>query len=278
MTMRNLIRSSTLAIFLALWSVVAPPTATADQSVYVTGSGNEFGTLDLTTGAFTSIATLALPAGDAMFGMGFANGILYGVDSGPNANLWQINTSNGDLTSVGTVGYSASGASSDANGNLYVISQDVGAYYYTLSLPSTTPTSVFSTGISNAGGLMAVTPDGSQLFATALNANGNPAYDLLSINPTTGAVSTVGNLGGTFTPDTGLFVGGTLYGFDTTSDAIVTINTSTGLGTQVATYSLPNGDTIYSVAYLPEPSGLVLSLIATVVAGSFGVIRHRRRT
>jgi hypothetical protein len=279
MTKRNLIRSSALAVFLALWSAVAPPPATADQSVYVTGSGNEFGALDLTTGAFTSIATLALPGGDAIFGMGFANGILYGVDSQPNANLWQINTNTGGLTDLGAIGQSAIGATSDAGGKLFVLSQDVNAIYYTMNPPSTSPNVVATTTINTAGGLVAVTADGSQLFATVLNTSGLLAYDLLSINPTTGAVSTVGNLGGTFTPDAGLFVGGTLYGFDTTSDAIVTINTSTGLGTQVATYSLPNGDAVFAAAYMvPEPSGLVLSLIATVVAGSFGVIRHRRRT
>jgi hypothetical protein len=278
MTKRNLIRSSALAVFLAVWSAVAPPLATADQSVYITGSGNEFGTLDLTTGAFNSIATLNLPAGDAIYGMGFANGILYGVDSQPNANLWQINTNTGGLTDLGAIGQSAIGATSDASGQLFVLSQDVNAIYYTMNPPSTSPNVVATTTINTAGGLVAVSADGSQLFATALNST-QSAYDLLSINPTTGAVSTVGNLGGTFTPDAGLFVGGTLYGFDTTSDAIVTINTSTGLGTQVATYSLPNGDVVFAAAYVvPEPSGLVLSLIATVVAGSFGVIRHRRRT
>jgi hypothetical protein len=151
MTKRNLIRSSALAVFLAVWSAVAPPLATADQSVYITGSGNEFGTLDLTTGAFNSIATLNLPAGDAIYGMGFANGILYGVDSQPNANLWQINTNTGGLTDLGAIGQSAIGATSDASGQLFVLSQDVNAIYYTMNPPSTSPNVVATTTINTAG-------------------------------------------------------------------------------------------------------------------------------
>ncbi len=61
---------------------------------------------------------------------------------------------------------------------------------------------------------------------------------------------------------TGLFVNGTLYGFDSTSDVIITINTSTGAGTQIASYSLPNGMRSTPSALLvttqgvPEPSSL----------------------
>jgi hypothetical protein len=274
MTKRDLVRISTLAVVVALWSAIAPPPTRADLSVYVTGSGNEFGTLDLTTGAFSQIATLALPAGDAIYGMGFgANGMLYGVDSEPNANLWQINPSNGAVTELGAIGQSAAGATSDASGTLYVISQDVNGIYSTLNPPSTSPNVVGPTGISS-GGLMAVSADGSQLFTTTPSMTSS-TWDLVSLNPSTGAASIVGDT--SYTPDTGLFVGNTLYGFDTTYDTIVTLNTTTGAGTQVATYSLPNGDVIVSAAAIPEPSSLVLGAIGTVVACSVGLIRHRRR-
>jgi hypothetical protein len=266
---RHVIRGIVLAVLLALASVVAP--VAAASSVYVTGFGNEFGTLDLSTGSFSQIATLALPTGDLMFGMGFgANGQLYGVDSQPDAHLWQINTSNGALTDLGAIGQSALDATSDASGKLFVLSQDVNAMYYTMNPPSPAPSVVGPIGLSS-GGLMAVSADGSQLFTTTQS-----TFNLVSINPMTGATSVIGPTG--FAIDNGLFVNGTLYGFDTSVDAIVTINTSTGAATQVGTYSLPNGDQILaSAAAVPEPSSVVLGLMGVMLAGSFGLSRPQRR-
>lgn len=274
MSKRFSAREGALAILLALACAAAPPAAEADQFVYVTGSGNEFGTLDLATGAFNQITTLALPAGDYIYGMGFgAHGDLYGVDSQPDANLYQINPNTGGLTDLGAIGYSAVDATSDASGKLYVLSQDTNALYYTLNPPSPTPNVIGSTGISSTG-LMAVSPDGSQLFTTTVDPT-TGTYDLVSLNPATGAPTVIGDTG--YYVDNGLFVGGTLYGFDTVSDAIVTINTTTGSATQVGTYSLPNGDIIYSSAAIPEPSSLVLGVIGAALAGSFHLTRHRRR-
>ncbi len=79
----------------------------------------------------------------------------------------------------------------------------------------------------------------------------------------------------------GLFVGNTLYGFDDNTNAIVTLNTTTGAGTQVATYSLPKGDVIFASAVptaVPEPSSLALGLVSAVLAGSYGAFRRRRTT
>jgi hypothetical protein len=271
MTKRHAVRGMTLAILLGLACAVVPPAAKADANVYVTGLNNEFGTLDLTTGAFSQITTLNLPAGDLMFGMGFgADGNLYGVDSQPDANLWRINRFDGSLTDLGSIGLSATDATSDAKGKLYVLSQDLNAIYYTMNPPSTTPTVVGPIGMSS-GGLMAVSADGSQLFTTTQS-----TYDLVRINPTTGATTTLGPTG--FMIDNGLFVDGTLYAFDISTNAIVTIDTTTGAGTQVGTYNLPNGDIILSSAVIPEPSSLVLGLIGAVLAGSFRLARHRRRT
>jgi hypothetical protein len=271
MTKRYSVRGGTLAILIAMACAVASPAAKADPIVYVTGLGNEFGTLDLVTGAFSQITTLALPAGDLMYGMGFgADGNLYGVDSQPDANLWQINTSNGALTDLGAIGFSATDATSDASGKLFVLSQDLNAIYYTMNPPSTTPNEIGPIGFSS-GGLAAVTPDGSVVYTTTQS-----TYDLVSINAATGATNDIGPTG--FMIDNGLFVNGTLYAFDTSVNAIVTIDTSTGAATQVGTYFLPNGDPILSSAAVPEPSSLVLGLIGAVLAGSYGLARQRWRT
>jgi hypothetical protein len=243
----------------------------AAAMVYVAGSGNEFGTLDLTTGAFTQIGTLNLPAGDNLFGMGFgADGNLYGLDSStPNAELYRINITTAQVTAIGALGHSAIDATADASGKMYAISQDANGLFYTLSPPSTTTTDVGSIGIHSSG-LAAVTADGSQLFTSATDPVTGDA-DLYSVNQATGLATEIGDTG--FFIINGLFVNGTLYGFDDVTDAIVTINTTTGAATQVATYSLPGGDVIFASATTPGNIGTVvpepmsLTLLGLGVAG-----------
>jgi hypothetical protein len=271
-TKRTFLRIALCATVLLLWTAAAAPPAAADSVVYVTGLGNEFGTLDLATGAFNQIAILNLPAGDLMYGMGFSGGNLYGVDSEPDANLWQINPGNGALTNLGAIGQSATDATTDSSGKFYVLSQDVNAVYYTLNPPSPTPTVMGMTNISSTG-MMAVNSNGTQLFTTTLNTM-TGTYNLVSLNPANGAATVLGDTG--FTPDAGLFVGGTLYGFDTSMNAIITLNTTTGTGTMVATYNLPNGDIILAAASVPEPSSLVLGLVGTIIGG-LAVLARRRR-
>ncbi len=257
---------------IALVAAIYPRAADAGSVVYVAGSGNEFGTLDLTTGNFTQIGTLNLPSGVHIFGMGFgSDGHLYGLDSSvPNANLVQINVSDASVTTVGAINQSVLDATTDASGTIYALSQDSNATFYTLDPPSTATSVVGPTGIASTG-LMAVNASGTQIFTTAFNPSTGTA-DLYRIDPTTGAASLIGDTG--FGITNGLFVNGTLYGFDPFG-AIVTIDTSTGAGTRVATYNLPNADSIFAAASaIPEPSSVVLGLIAVALGGSLGLL-HR---
>jgi hypothetical protein len=277
----NLLQFLALAA-IAVWAAMSPGAANAGSVVYVAGSGNEFGTLNLTTGAFTDIGTLNLPANDNIFGMGFgSDGKLYGLDATlPTANLYQINTSNADTTLIGPTNpaESAIDATADASGKMYALSQDTNAIFYTMTpgTTGTTTTVVGPTGISSTG-LMAVNSSGSQIFTGAYDSM-TGTTDLYSINPTTGVATLIGDTG--FYIINGLFVNGTLYGFDDVTNAIVTINTSTGVGTQVATYSLPSGDVIFASALqttsIPEPSSVVLGVIAVAAGGSVSLLRRRR--
>ena len=278
MKKQDLLRIAALAAIIALGASVTPRTAVASSTVYVAGSGNEFGTLNLTTGAFTSIGTLNLPSGDQIFGMGFgADGNLYGVDNESDAQLFRINPTNATVTDLGAIGMSAIDATMDASGKMFVLSHDANAIFYTLNPPSTATNVVGPTGISSEG-LFAVNAAGTQLFTSVVT--GGSTYDLASVNLTTGVATDIGNTG--FFPFNGLFVGSTLYGFDAFGK-IITLNTTTGAGTQVGTYSLPNGDLIGASAVLmsqsvPEPSGLVLGLVSVVLMGSLGLIRRRRHS
>jgi hypothetical protein len=232
--------------------------------VFVAGSGNEFGTIDLTTGAFTQIGTFSsLPPGVNMFGMGFgADGNLYGLDSENPAVLYRINTANAQLTTISAINHSAIDATADASGKLYALSQDSNAVFYTMTPPSTTTTVVGSTGIF-ATGLAAVTANGSAFYAGSFD-NTTGDTDFNSVNLTTGSATLIGDTGFANVLN-GLFVQGTLYSFDSAGD-ILTINTTTGAGTKVGTYSLPNGDAILASSIIqaplasavPEPASLTL--------------------
>jgi hypothetical protein len=239
------------AVLLA--AAVNPRMAKADISVFVAGNAREFGTLDLNTGVFTQIGTLNTPL--PILGMGFgSDGNLYGLDGGANAHLFRIDTSNANATDLGPVGQSTIDATADAAGKLFVLSQDPSAVFYTMNPPSTSITTIGTTGHMSSG-LGAVTANGMHLFTDV-------GTDLYSINVNNGAATLVGGI--SFTLFNGLFVHGTLYGFDP-NGAIVTVNTTTGAGTQVGTYSLPNMDFVDASAVragqigVPEPSTLAVA-------------------
>jgi hypothetical protein len=257
--------------------VGGPVAAKADPVVYVAGTGNEFGTISLTTGTFTPIGTLNVAANDQIFGMGFAaDGNLYGVDSQANSHLFSINTSNAQVTDLGALGRSAIDANADASGKFYVLSKDINAAFYTLNPPSLMTNLVGNTGLQSDG-LTAVTADGSGIYtSTASN------FSLVRIDPVTGNPTVIGPIG--FSVDNGLFVQGVLYPFDFATDAIVKINLATGAGTKVATYSLPSRDSILAsatpasqiAATTPEPTSLALAGCGAAAAMAGACFRRRR--
>jgi len=266
--------AATLAALTTL-AAGAKPAKAADPTAYIVGSGNEFGTLDLTTGAFSEIGVL--PISGNIFGMGFGpDGVLYGLDSAvPSASLYSIDTNTANVINLGPVGQSAVDATADEAGELFVLSQDVNAIYYTLNPPGTTANVVGPTGLQSQG-LAAVTADGATLYTNALVAA--DTGELESIDTTTGAATPIGLLGDANLVN-GLFLDGTLYGFDDVNDAIDTIDTTTGATTQIATYALPNGDFIDGSAPVPapvpEPASFPL-LAAALIALS--ILRRRLRS
>jgi hypothetical protein len=288
MKKRNLLQLVALA-GIALSAAMNPSTANAGSVVYVATSDNEFGTLNLTTGTFTEIGTFSsLPTGVNIFGMGFgSDGKLYGLDSQLPSNLYQIDITNANLTPpTGTPtspAQSAIDATADASGKLYVLSQDASGIYYTMTPATTgaTTTTVANTGAFGTG-VFAVNAAGTQLImGTFDNTTGNT--DINSVNPTTGAVTFLGDSGFANILNAS-FVNGTLYAFDSAGD-ILTINTTTGAATKVGTYTLPGGasDAILASAVLttgviPEPSSVVMGLIAVVAGGTVGLLRRRPST
>jgi hypothetical protein len=108
----------------------------APLAYYLEGGTNAFGTVDLNTGIQSKIATLPNPG--YAYGFGVANGNLYVTSNSNNVygQLWSINTTTGQVSSVGSSGiyYYSLGSTSNGLfayggnvGNLYSINPNTGA-------------------------------------------------------------------------------------------------------------------------------------------------------
>jgi uncharacterized protein (TIGR03437 family) len=225
----------------------------ADTIAYANNPGiNQFGTVDLNTGAFTRIA-----AGITTNGFGVSGGALYGM-SGSDL-LFQFNFSTGVLTYAPnySLGNNLQGFGSTSAG-LFLVD----GYGNLISVnPSTgTPTLIGSTGVTSGlgGGVLSTSADSSTLYWVNNGAAGNSVYRL---NTSTGAATLVGATGngaGSGVVQAMLFQGGTLWaslGYNT-GPAIGTLNTSTATETIVtkalvgAIFALAP----YPLSALPQPS------------------------
>jgi hypothetical protein len=245
----------------------------ADQFAYLLGGqggpSQAFGTVDLNTGAFTSLGNITT----GVTGLGVAGGNLYTVANGSDT-LESINTSNGALTAVGNSGVAMSNFGSTTTA-LYFING------FTQDLYSIDPVTAAATLIGSTG----LTPG---VAGTALSTNsGTLDLDwqgsLYTINTTTGAATLVGDNVLSSSVYALLFEGGTLYaGVDACPAAelcIDTANPGTGALTQGANTVLTQGilglapDPLSAATTgTPEPATWSLVAIALAVL-AFG--RHR---
>jgi hypothetical protein len=272
MSHRSLTGFAALFAVLIAFPGVARPVK-ADVVVYVTGTLNEFGTLDLATGTFQQLGTVTTQPNSDVTGMGFgADGSLYAVDNSFDSHLYRINALNGATTDLGSLGQSAFAGGANAQGTLFVLSQDQPSTLYSVNAPSVATTTI---GMPNffPDGLLAVAPNGD-IYASAQAATTGPD-SLYRIDHVTGIETLVGSIGDF--AFSGVFVGNTLYAFDDTSH-IITIDTTTGQSTVVGSFSIPGSQWIFGAAVgpqaVPEPSVLALVVVG---AGVLGLARVWRR-
>jgi len=269
---RNLI----ISLILSATSAVAAP------DVYVDTFGGQFGTLDLTTGAFTQIGPLNP---DPLLGLvPGANGSLLGVSLG--GNLDAVNPATGVVSVIGATGMGPAPATSpfdtgefygtvyatDGNNNLYTVNMTTGAASLIgatglAPCPSVTdPTGLGDEAFFAAGGNFYLTFDGFDYVTNAVLV----APALYQINPTTGAATLIGPTA--FGIDAALQVNGTVYAF-TSADAVLSLNVANGSTSFVTNYD-PSAMDITGAAQTPEPTlfGLLgIGIAAILIAKRRGM-------
>lgn len=219
----------------------------ADDLAYVFTKSDQFGVIDLNTGAFAQFASTTIqPAG-----MGVAGGSLYiaGLDT---SALYRVNPSNGSLTFVAYSGITFCDLGSTLGG-LYAV--DPSGKLYSINPSTAAATLIGSTGLS-ANATLGLSTNSNSLYFT-VNAN------LYLLNTVTAQATLIGPTGvngiGSMVYEDGLLYAGVTQ----PSSRIYTLNTSTGMGTLVSTPSgNPAPGNLWGMTPANPPPGS-LSLVTT---------------
>jgi hypothetical protein len=248
-------------LLLALFVLVA---VTADASAapfsYVTTSSGQFGTVDLSSGAFSQIGIQG-PAPFTGIATG-ADGTIYGMDA--SNRLVTIDPTTGATAVVGPSGVGFAVFGGLASGGLYGL--DINNKLYSVSVTTGAATLVGATGIPTLalhGYANSLAGNGSTLYYT--EERGSPgalASTLFALDPATGTATTIG-LTGIHDIVGSVFDNGGLYGFtspflsSSTIPSIWSLDTSTGAATFVHTLD-PAAAPVFGGTPVPEPSSLLL--------------------
>ncbi len=230
-----------------------------DNLAYEVTSGAEFGTIDLSTGAFTPIAN----QGDQLAGLGLLDGVLYGglsyTDAVVGNNLYRINPATGVLDNLGSglVLYNDFGSTLTG---LYAIGTD--GNLYSVNPSNGADTLIGATGLGAPG-----------TTAVGLSTNSATLYysfgsNLYMLNTSTGAATLVGALG-TSQDGAMVFEGGSLRAGVNSPLSLDTVNTATGAGTFAANVSGTTaafwGLAPENTSSTPEPATSSMLILAAAV-------------
>jgi hypothetical protein len=252
--------------------VLTPAPAKADTLAYDATSTGEFGLLDLTTGAFTQIATTPVE----LAGFGEIGASLYSAEFSGNP-FYGVNGATGNLTTIASSGlnggiYQALGSSTTA---LYALDGEFNLYSVNPGTGASTEIGSGPTATVGTPGDYTLSSGSSSLYFTESN-------EFYSVDVATSVTTDIGPTGTSGGTDGGfggmVFEDGTLYGVyvpnvNGTGDAIYTIDPSTGAATFVAAVTGETGDVNGLAPATPTPGPDSLSL---VIAGLFALLAVRR--
>ena len=155
----------------------------ADSFAYIVTGTQDFGTVDLNTGAFTRTGSLS----QYSYGLGEINNTLYSVGNQNSDTLYTVNTSNGALTAVGNTGVAIFEMGSTTNG-LFGLGQN-NTDLYSINPVTGVATLIGATGVTNR------TTSGLSVGAGGLYyyVSGPTSSTLYLLNTSTGAATLIGS-------------------------------------------------------------------------------------
>jgi archaellum component FlaF (FlaF/FlaG flagellin family) len=212
--------SGALLIIVFLLVMSAAASAQDPMAYEFVGRSDNWGTIDLTTGAFSQTGN----TGELITGLGVGpGGLLYGGLFG-GTTLYQVNPSNGSVTTVGTSGLSGYYDMGSTTSGVYAF--DNSANVYSVNTTTGATTLVGSTGLSMSGTTGTSTGSDTLYFIDGVG-------DLYSINTSTAAAAEIGSTGLTAVGAM-VFENGTLYaGNNSPTLSIYTLDPTTGAATLV---------------------------------------------
>ncbi len=227
----------------------------ADNIAYAGSDTGVFGTMDLSTGAFTLLGNST----QTLAGMAVANGSIFATSyHATNGTLFQVNPANGSLTSIGGTGIDVDDFGSTTSG-LYAVSFGSVQDLYSINPSTGAATLIGPTGIGYGSWRGLSTNSGTLYFGDG--------PDLYVLSTTTGAATLVGAFGGSAEMGVLLAEGGNLYGGDDTNRRVDVINISTGAATAGPSPSSSFTGSFYGLAPYPVPTGA-----ATPEPGTWGLL------